>query len=376
MNFERLKRFIDTLPTEFALPGAEISVRVAHKELFHYTVGVSDLALGTPLSGGELYYFYSATKPITCAAVLQLFERGYIGLNDPIERYLPEFASPVVRLPDGMLEKSKRSISIAHLLTMTSGIDYNVKTSAIEEVRARTDGRCPTREIVRAIASRPLHFHPGERWLYGLSHDVLAALIEVVSGMRYSDYIAENIFRPLGMTNSYFHPNDEILSRMTTPYARRTAGGEPLPKVNFLALGDEYESGGASLISSVDDYALFADAMANGGVGKTGKSILLSNTIDLMRENHVGDRMRLDCDWPQLVGYGYGLGVRTLISRSAAGSLSSLGEFGWDGAKGVYLLIDPSRKLSVTYAEHRGEDKYLVQPRLRNLVYACLDAEE
>ena len=96
-------------------------------------------------------------------------------------------------------------------------------------------------------------------------------------------------------------------------------------------------------------------------------------TIDLMRENRVGDLMERDCHWPQLAGYGYGFGVRTLISRGAGGSLSSLGEFGWDGAKGVYVLIDPSRRLSVTYAEHRGGDKELVQPRLRDLTYACLD---
>ena len=110
MNFDRLRRFMDTLPTEFKLSGAEISVRVEHEEVFRYAVGVSDLQSKTPLRGGELYYFYSATKPITCAAVMQLFERGYIGLNDPIERYLPEFSSPVVRLSDGTLEKSKKSI--------------------------------------------------------------------------------------------------------------------------------------------------------------------------------------------------------------------------------------------------------------------------
>jgi CubicO group peptidase (beta-lactamase class C family) len=177
------------------------------------------------------------------------------------------------------------------------------------------------------------------------------------------------------MTDSHFHPTEELLSRMTTPYAKREDGGTALPKTNLFTIGDEYESGGAALISNVPDYARFADAMANGGVGETGKSILLPNTIDLMRENRVGNLMETDCSWPQLAGYGYGFGVRTLISRGAGGSLSSLGEFGWDGAKGVYVVIDPSRKLSLTYAEHRGGDKYLVQPRLRNLAYACLDLD-
>ncbi len=373
MNFKGLQGFMDSLVTDLALPGAEISVRVAHREVFHYAVGVSDLAKGTALCGGELYYFYSATKPITCAAVMQLFERGLLSLDDPIARYLPEFASPVVRAPDGSFAGSRRPISVAHLLTMTSGLDYNLKTKEILEVAERTGGKCPTREVVRAIAARPLHFHPGERWLYGLNHDVLAALIEVISGMRYSEYIAEHIFAPLGMTDSHFHPTDGLLLRMTTPYVKRGNENLPLPKTNLFDLGEEYESGGAALISSVPDYARFADAMANGGIGETGNSILLPKTIDLMRENRVGSLMETDGRWRHLAGYGYGLGVRTRIVSDAGGSL---GEFGWDGAKGVYVLMDPSRRLSLTYAEHRGADKYFIQPRLRSLTYACLDLEK
>lgn len=372
MDFKPLEQTMASLVTELSLPGAEISVRVARKEVFRCAVGFSDLETRMPLRGGELYYFYSATKPITCAAVMQLCERGLLSLSDPVARYLPEFSSPTVRMPDGSRVESRRPITVEHLLTMTSGLDYNLKTKAIFDVAERTGGKCPTREIACAIAERPLHFHPGERWLYGLSHDVLAALVEIISGMRYSEYVTEQIFRPLGMTDSYFHPTDELLSRMTTPYALGEAGNLPLPKTNLFDLGEEYESGGAALISSVPDYARFADAMANGGVGETGESILRPETIDLMRNNRVGDLMETDGRWRHLRGYGYGLGVRTRITADGGGSL---GEFGWDGAKGVYVLMDPLRRLSLTYAEHRGAYKDLIQTRLREAAYACLDAK-
>ena len=371
MNFAPLEALLETFRSDLALPGAEISLRVEHKELFRRAVGFADLESGVPLRGGELYYFYSATKPITSAAVMQLLERKLLSLDDPISRYLPEFSSPTVRMPDGSCVKSCRPITVEHLLTMTSGLDYNLKTKAIFDVAERTEGKCPTREIIRAIAERPLHFHPGERWLYGLSHDVLAALVEVVSGMRYSEYVTERIFLPLGMTDSYFHATDELRSRMTTPYALGEMGNLPLPKTSLFDLGEEYESGGAALISSVPDYARFADAMANGGVGETGESILRPETIDLMRENRVGDLMETDGRWRHLRGYGYGLGVRTRITADGG----SVGEFGWDGAKGVYVLIDPLRRLSLTYAEHRGAYKDLIQTRLREVAYACLDAK-
>ncbi len=376
MNFTRLAEFFRSLPQYTEIPGAEIAVRQAHRDVYHDVVGVADMESGKPLTGGELYYFYSATKPITCTAVMQLVERGVLGLNDPVSLYLPEYGKMQVKEADGTLRAPRRPITIAHLLTMTAGVDYNLNTPAIREVKRATDGRCPTREVIRALAESTLSFDPGEKWQYSACHDILGAVIEVVSGMRYSDFIRTNIFEPLGMENSFFHATPEIHERMTTPYNYTDGKTIPIAKASPFELGDEYESGGASLISCVPDYIRFADAMANGGIGANGIRILQANTIDLMRENRVGDRMEIDCPWEQLAGYGYGFGVRTLISRGAGGSLGSLGEFGWDGLRGVYLLIDPARQVALVYAEHRGSHKELLHPRLRNLLYASLDAED
>ncbi len=376
MNFKRLSDFFKSLPQYTQIPGAEISVFVAHKEVYHEVVGVADITSGKPLEGGELYYFYSATKPLTCTAVMQLVERGVLGLNDPVSLYLPEYAHVQVKEPDGTCRPPKRPITISHLLSMTAGVDYNFNTEAVRRVKEETNGRLPTREVVRALAESPLSFDPGEKWQYSACHDILAAVIEEVSGMRYSEFIRQNIFEPLGMENSYFHSTPEVLARMTTPYYFENGKTFVGKKANALELGTEYESGGASLISCVSDYVRFTDAMANGGVGANGVRIIQANTIDLMRENRVGNRMETDCEWAQLAGYGYGFGVRTLISRGAGGSLGSIGEFGWDGAKGVYLLIDPARQVSLVYAEHRGSHKEVLHPRLRNLLYASLNAED
>ncbi len=374
MNFRKLIAFFDSLPTVTEIPGAEITVWQEHRELLHRTVGVSDHK-GTPVVGGELYYFYSATKPITCTAVMQLTERGLLRLEDPVSLYLPEFGEMQVTCADGSLRPPKTPITIAHLLSMTAGLNYDFHTPAIEEVKRLTNGRCPTREIVRALASDTLLFDPGEKWNYSSCHDVLGAVIEVVTGKRYSDYIRENLFDPLGMTSSYFHTTPDILARLADQYdyvdektVRREVNN------NFFFLGSEYESGGASLISCVSDYVRFTDAMANGGVGANGCRILRAETIDRMRENRVGDRMAIDCEWAQLAGYGYGLGVRTRINHDHD-PLGSLGEFGWDGAKGVYLIIDPARRASLVYAEHRGSHKEMLHPTLRHLFYEALDAE-
>ena len=376
MNFGLLRSFADRIPSISGTPGGGLAVWREHQELFRYTFGVRDPETGEPMTGDELYFFYSATKPITCVAILQLFERGLLGLNDPVSEYLPEYALVKVKRENGELTPPKRPITIRHLLTMTSGMDYNLLSRAVLDAVKRADGNPTTREVVRALSETPLSFDPGDRWQYSLSHDVLAAVVEVVSGMTFSSYIKKYLFDPLGMTESGFHAEEFDLSRFPVPY-RDTPAGKCVrtKKENTLSLGRNYESGGASLISSVGDYIRFTDAMANGGVGLTGARILHPGTIDLMRENATGDFLETYCTFgAQMDGYGYGLGVRTLISKSRGASLSPLGEFGWDGAWGTYLVIDPVNKLSLVYAEQRGTDKAIIHPRLRNLTYLSLDA--
>ena len=374
MNFQPLGEFIDSLIGR-GIPSADVIVQRDHETLFRHMAGWRDREAGAELRGDELYFMYSCSKPVTVTAAMQLYERGLFLLDDPVGEYLPEFRDVTVRRADGTVSKAEKPVLIRHLFSMTAGMDYDLNTPALKAMRADTNGRCPTREAVRAMAMGPLSFEPGERWQYSLCHDVLAALVEVVAGQRFADYVKANIFDPLGMTRSAYHMPAGSDGLFAAQYrfndAKRIAERVPLEAEHVF--GPDYDSGGAGIVSCVADYAKFVDAMACGGVGATGAVILSPAAIDLMRENQLGPAQMKDFNWPQLVGYGYGLGVRTVIDRAAGGVMSPLGEFGWGGAAGAYVMIDPSNRLSVFYAQHmlNNMEPY-VHPRLRNITYACL----
>ncbi|MBR0303763.1 MAG: beta-lactamase family protein, partial [Clostridia bacterium] len=324
-------------------------------------------------------FMYSITKTITSLCGLQLLEEGKINLNDPLDYYMPEFGDIRVnhRLPDGSrrMAKATKSMSVRDIFAMTSGYDYTVDTDAVKALKDK-DGNISTADMAKGLAASPLLFEPGSYWCYGMSHDILAAFVEKVSGVRFADYVKRRVFEPVGMENSYFHlPIEELEARAATQYSFNDATGkaERHPLVNYFVFGDEYDSGGAGLISTVPDVAKYAAALAAGGVTKSGERLLSRATIDLWRTNVLNDEQMGTYDWGQLIGYGYGLGVRTHIDRAKSGSLSPLGEFGWSGAAGGYLLVDPEGDVALFYAHHMlNNQEYFVSPRIRNLFYAGL----
>lgn len=371
-NFTYLDRYLESL-LDFGFPLYDCTVFVEHKEVYRRRGG----KIGAP---GSRYFLYSCSKPVTCAAALTLLEAGKYLLDDPVSAYLPEFGEVQVeeRLPGGgfYLRPPKAPIRIRHLFTMTAGLNYNLRTPAILEAIEKTGGRAPTREIARAIAKTPLSFDPGDRWQYSLCHDVLAALTEVIAGEKFRDYVKRVIFDPLGMTNTgYTVPAGCGLEAVNTQYRyndEKHIAEETEKKVTHI-LGPEYDSGGAGMVSCPEDYILFADAMANGGIGKSGAQILSPATIDLMRTNFLTEEQRRTFTWAQLRGYSYGLGVRTMVDRAAGGSISPLGEFGWGGAAGALVYISPEKKAAVYLAQHTlnpHEDKVL--PELRNVIFAAI----
>lgn len=375
MNFTRLGEFVDSL-IDLGIPSADVIVQRGHETLCRHTAGWRDREAGEKLRGDELYFMYSCSKPVTVTAAMQLFERGRFLLDDPLYEYMPEFREMLVKDAAGRVEKARRPILVRHLFSMTAGFNYDLRSPSLQAMRAETQGRCPTREAVRALAREPLSFEPGEKWQYSLCHDVLAGLVEVISGRRFAAYVKENIFDPLGMARSGYHKEDFPEGDFGAQY-RFDDGKDRAERIGLAAehvLGPDYDSGGAGVVSCVGDYAKFVDAMACGGVGATGERILSAASIDLMRENQLTAAQLKDFNWSQLAGYGYGLGVRTVIDRAAGGILSPLGEFGWGGAAGAYVMIDPANRLSVFYAQHMLNNKEpYVHPRLRNITYGCLE---
>lgn len=389
MNFSYMKDFMDRL-TGWRIPGNSISVYVDNKEVFNYSSGYADVENKIPMSADKLLNIYSCSKPATVIGALQLYEKGYFLLDDPVYDFIPEFKDLHIQSEDGVV-KAKNVMTMRHLFTMTSGITYNRSTEGFKKAAELTEGKMNTLTLAKCIASDPLAFEPGESWRYGLSHDVLGAVIEVISGKKFRDYMCENVFEPLGMKETCYH-NDDVLDKMAEQYRfvvedesdivkLQSAGSKSLggTLVNVgKARGDqasEYDSGGSGVVTSVNEYAKFVAALANGGVGPNGERILAESSIRLLRENQLNDVQLEQFNWPQLKGYGYGLGVRTLIDKAASGSTGSIGEFGWGGAAGATVLADLDNRVSMFYSHHMlnpQEDYY--QPRIRNVLYTCLNS--
>lgn len=379
MNFKNLTDFLDTLP-EKGIPGGDCAVYYKHRPVFRHTVGYSDIKSKAPLREDSLYNFYSMSKVITCTAALQLYEKGKYLLSDPVSEYLPEFKEMQVQSADEsgktVLKPAQNAITVQDLFTMCAGLTYNMETDAIKEVHEKTGGKCPTRETVKAFAKEPLLFEPGTHWNYSLCHDVLGALIEVLSGERFGEYLQKNIFLPLGMKDTGFVLTEEKARRMASQYLRHVDTGE-LEDVGTgcgYKLGTEFESGGAGMITSLDDYMRFAECLCRGGMTPDGENLISRRTIDLMRTNHLNEACMKDFNWLQMVGYGYGLGVRTMVDKVKGGCNGALGEFAWGGLAGSFGLIDPENELTIVYAQHMINNlETYVHPRIRNITYACLD---
>lgn len=365
------------------IPGTDTVIYQNHREIFRHTTGFDSIEKQTMLTPDRLYNIYSCSKIATAVAALQLIERGEILATDPVYAYFPEYKNLTVKVygENGNvtgIRPAEKQMLIQHLLTMTSGLNYDLDSPSIKAVVASTGGKAPTLDVCRAIANEPLEFDPGEKYNYSLSLDVMAGIVELVSGEKFSDYMQNNVFAPLGMKETAYHVDESKRDRFAAHYeyiAGKGRGAEIPFESNRYRLGTEFDSGGAGVVSSVDDYILLIDALANGGVGKTGERILSSRSIDVMRTNALTPEQIKNqfAIHPYTHGYGYGYGVRMKLADTPSGILASTGEFGWDGAKLCLAMADPSINLAVFHAEHMGGLHSIVVPRLRNVIYACLD---
>ena len=391
MNFTNLQNFMDHL-TGWIIPGNSVVVYKDGKQVFSYQSGYSDLENKIPMQGGELFNIYSCSKVTTVTAALQLYERGKFLLDDPLYDFIPAFKNMRVRLENGETVAANSPITMRHLFTMTAGFDYNTNAPWRAIAKERTEGRMETLEVARAIAEQPLGFHPGTKWNYSMCHDVLAAAVEAISGQHFSDFVRENIFNPLEMNSSTYHPDDAAYAKMAQQYRYDVLSDHDAVKLqagvirgddgvvvnvgkrNYLVFGEGYDSGGAGIVTSVEDYAKLANALACGGIGTTGERILGSGTIELLRTDQIlsGAIDISNFNWQQLKGYGYGLGVRTMLDRARSGFNGAVGEFGWGGAAGATILVDPDMHLAYFYAHHMlNPQETYYQPRLRNAVYSA-----
>ncbi len=338
--FENLETVLDKI-VESGVSGNDIIIYHKGKEIYRSYRGYSDRENKIPMNGKERYNIYSCSKPITCVAAMQLVERGILRLDDPLYKYLPEFKVMSIKNGDE-ITVAKKYITVRHLFTMSAGFSYQTNSPSIQVAKAETDGRCPTVEAVKYLAREPLLFEPGTMWEYSLCHDVLAAVVEVASGMRFGKYVKKNIFGPLAMNNSTFLLPAEELDTVCEQYRftdNRDSCYNCGKEIMNYKLGSEYESGGAGCISTVDDYIKFLEALRIGDI------ILKKSTIEQMCTN-----VFPEVDNAHYVfndkGYGYGLGVR------CPNGISDKTDFGWGGAAGAYGAVDIGKEMTLFYAQH------------------------
>lgn len=391
MDFNIVKDFMDHL-TSWRIPGNSIEICLGGEKVFSYQSGYADLENGMKMKGDELFNIYSCSKVSTVTAALQLYEKGLFKLDDPLYDFLPEYKEMFVRNENGETVKAKNPITLRHLFTMTAGFDYDTNSSAFRKAKELTNGRMETVEVARCMATLPLYFEPGTQWQYSLCHDVLGAVVEVVSGKKFRDYMKENIFEPLGMNETSYHIVDGTQSRFAQQYHFKDSEETDFVKMQSSSMsfeggavvnvgigcsdevGPEFDSGGGGIITTVNDYSKFCTALSLKGTAKNGYRVLSEKTINLLRTNQLtSPELMKNFNWTQLNGYGYGLGVRTLLDKKLSGSTGNVGEFGWGGAAGATVLVDPDIGLSVFYTHHMlNPQEHYYQPRLRNAVYDSL----
>ena len=352
------------------------------KIVYGRSFGVSDNESKSPMQTDNIFRIASQTKAITSVAVMTLFEQGKFLLDDPISKYIPEFANPKVL--DLFNEKdtsyttvpAKREVTIRDLLTHTSGIDYaGIGSDRMRAIYAKNDipGGFGTDKMVlgdkmRKLGKLPLVHQPGERFTYGLSVDVLGYLVEVLSGEPLDEYFHEHIVEPLGMTDTYFYlPASKAgrLVKVTTEDKDGNLINAPGDFADYPLLNGTYFSGGAGLSSTIQDYAVFLQMMLNNGE-YNGKRILARRTVELMTMNQIGD-LNLGRD-----KFGLGFEITTKSGEALLGITE--GSFAWGGYFATTYWADPREHLVCLIFMQQSPMKHgEISNKFRAMVYQALD---
>jgi CubicO group peptidase (beta-lactamase class C family) len=348
-----LKSMIDT----GRVVGISALVFEKNKEVYFNSYGFADREKNVPMDRNTLVRIFSMTKPITGVALMQLHEKGAFNLDDPLSKYFPEFADVKVfagvdKKGKTILEAQKRPITVRDITRHTAGFAPGNHETLGELVKKADAGNKENTlaQLVKKLATTPLAFQPGEQWSYGISVDVQAALVEVLSKKPFDQYVRENILDPLGMAKTRYVPED--MSKLAAMYLR-------IPDLDSLdRIPDEdantfngkewpLKPGGYGFTSTIDDYMTFARMLVNEGT-LTGKTILKEETVKLMATNQLADSVteRMWLPSKGRVGFGIDFAVRTEKAASSDEKQGAVGEFFWDGAASTLFWVDPENELA------------------------------
>ena len=356
---QAIQRHVDAKDIAGAVTLVARKGRLAHLEAH----GVMDIESKTPMPKDGIFRLASMSKPITGAAVMMLVEEGRIRLNDPVSRFIPEFKSTNkvavpkpgaaaagagggrggrgAPAPEFDTVSSSREITIKDLLTHGSGLMSGGLGNSAAPQRAPADTLAT---FIPKLASVPLDFQPGTLWRYSgqAGFDILSRVIEVVSGQTYEQYLKQRLFEPLGMKDTGFYPAGDASSRLVTLYTRQNGELARNPNQD-QGVSKVYFSGAGGIMTTAVDYLQFAQMMINGGQ-LNGKRFLSPRTIELMTSNHTGDMVNGQFGRPAR-GMGFGLSMQMVLDPVAAGLMVGTGTYGWAGAYGCNVNMDPTENM-------------------------------
>lgn len=359
--------------------------------------GWQDPEARVPMGPDTIFRVYSMTKPVVCAALMTLYDEGRFRLDDPVSRYIPAFGQVKVlsgrRLADARLEALERPITIEHLLTHTSGLTYGfLDSTAVSELYRQSpplnDSGLSLAAMVDELARLPLAWQPGSRWSYGLSIDVAARIAEIISDKPLQDFLAERVFRPVGMEDSGFFVPEGKRRRVAAMYGNPDIGTTPSSKSFHAWRSGYYERidveathpsgsltfarGGHGLFSTAADYFRFAQMLLDRGQAR-GRRVLKPETVDLMHANHLPARvLPIDLGGIKMPGCGFGLGSQVLLDVEASGLPGSVGEYGWGGAAKTRFWVAPRLGIvAVILAQYMSGFDY-PEDDFKRLVYEAL----
>jgi CubicO group peptidase (beta-lactamase class C family) len=381
-KLERITEFFNNEVATGKLPGAVVLIQQHGKPVYLKCFGVQDVATKIPMTSDTIFALHSMTKPITSVAAMMLIDAGKLALADPASKFIPAFADVKVGVAsvaaDGTpilkLVAPDRPVTIMDLLRHTSGITYDyIGGKLIEKTYMASGlfaGNYDNTVFAERIAMLPLARQPGTLWRYGHSTDVIGRIIEIVSGQTLYEFEKQHIFDPLGMASTkYVLESADERARMA----------EPLPSDTILKVAEaerrahpEWESGGGGLVSTLNDYARFAQMILGGGE-LDGKRYLSPAAFKSMTSDHVGPGSGVARDYYYFpgdgFGYGYGLAVRTDPGNAKPPPPGSIGELKWDSGSGTYFGVDPKLDMIYILLEQTQNERGRITPAFKKLVY-------
>lgn len=389
---ERLERVGDVCRRhvdEGKFAGTSVLVAREGQVVYRDVYGWADVAQERKLADDTIFRIFSMTKPLASMALMQLVEQGKVLLHNEVSRFIPSFKESRVYVSgdENGLETAEpeREITVHDILTHMSGIGSALQRGPVGRIHRRHGldfGKRPKmslEEYTDLLASLPLEFHPGSRWLYSSATDVVGRVVEVVSGQRLGDYMARNIFEPVGMTDTAFWVPPEKADRFCTNYTRQA--GELTELDTFersrYRKPPELDSGAGGLVGTVDDYHRFLSCLGRGGE-LNGARIIGRKTLEYMTMNHIPGGVDLQTYGygtaeTALPGIGFGLGFGVTIDPAQTRQLTSFGEYTWGGAASTTFWVDPAEDVHVIFmTQFFPSGTYAIRPQLRWTVNQAL----